>query len=271
MEQEKNVTRHVIVAMSGIRLPGEMHEPFAGGELPEKPRVPPLQPEMPWSGDEKENQNPIPAQQFTKSKARFTIENGEQTQDCGRVEKPVQAFRHAGERDKNPKANEPSSASPPPFVAADRTIKGAGNQGAEDRLGHDHATENKRATTTEMNESGNETAPRTTQAVANQESERDGSDRREGDGQAHRRGREAKSLERNDNCPIEKERFLETRNAVVRGREPLMRLKHLARGAGILSIGLVIKIPPADRREMEQSRQAEKKNEARVGPGAVRV
>ena len=58
------------------------------------------------------------------------------------------------------------------FVAADRAVKRAGNEGAEKRLRHYDATENKRPATTEMNESGKKTTPRTAQAIANKKSER---------------------------------------------------------------------------------------------------
>src|SRR5438067_2084703 len=123
----------------------------------------------------------------------------------------MQAFRHASQRHANPKAKEPTTPALPPFVAANRAVKRAGDQGAEDRLRHDDATENKRAATTEMYESGQETAPWATQPIADQESECDGSEGSESEGQAHGRGCEANRLQRNDNRPIEQERFLETR------------------------------------------------------------
>ncbi len=184
----------------------------------------------------------------------------------------MQTVCHAGKRHANPKAKKPPAPALPPFVAANRAVKRAGDKGAEDRLRHDDAAENKRAATTEMNQPGKKTAPGTTQPVADQEGERDGSERGEGDRQAHRRGREAKRLQGNDDRPIEQERFLQTRDAVVGGREPLLRLEHLARGAGILSVGFVVEIAPADRREMEQrpSGQGEK-GKARAGSTAARA
>ena len=149
----------------------------------------PLQPDVPGRGDEQKNQNPIPAQQFAKPQARFAIKTAEQTEDRSRIEQAVQAFRHAGERNANPEANEPAAPALPSFVAANRAVNRAGDEGAEDRLRHDDAAEKKSAAATEMDQPGEKTAPRAAEPVANEKSERDGGDRGERDRQANRRGR----------------------------------------------------------------------------------
>ena len=40
-----------------------------------------------------------------------------------------------------------------------------------------------------------------------------------------------------------------------------MACQHLARGAGVLAIGFVVEIAPADRRDVEERRQTNKKDE----------
>ena len=77
----------------------------------------------------------------------------------------------------------------PPFVAADRAVDRAGDKGAEDRLRHNDTSEEKSAATTEMNEPGEKSAPRTAEAVADEKSEGDRGEGGERDREADRRSR----------------------------------------------------------------------------------
>ena len=52
--------------MTWIGLAPEMHEAFPGRELAEETGMPPLQPDMPGSGEKEKNQDSIPAQEFAK-------------------------------------------------------------------------------------------------------------------------------------------------------------------------------------------------------------
>ena len=166
-----------------------MHEPFPGCELAEETGMPPLQPDMPGGGEKEKNQDPIPAQEFAKPETRFPVKTGEQTEDRRGIKQTVQAFRHAGEGDENPKAHKPAAPPLPPFVPANRAVNRTGDKGAEDRLRHNDAAEEKSATTAEMDQPGEKTAPWATEAITDEESEGDGGENAEGDREASRGGR----------------------------------------------------------------------------------
>src|SRR6478735_4339403 len=189
MQREKNVARHTVVGMPGIGDAAEMSEPFAGGELTDEAWITPLQPDVPRRGDEEKNENPVPAQQFPKTDARFAIKTGEQSENgCG-VEQTVQALGHAGESRANPKANEPGASSAPALIATNRAIECTGDEGAKDRFWHHDSPEDESAAAAKMNQPGNKTAPRSAQPIADEKGECDARGHGEGDGQTHRRGR----------------------------------------------------------------------------------
>ena len=154
VEQKENPARHVVVGVAWVCLAAEMHEPFPGRELAEETGMPPLQPDMPGGGEKEKNQDSIPAQEFAKPETRFPVKTGKQTEDCGGIKQAVQAFRHAGERDENPKTHKPAAPPLPPFVATNRAVNRAGDKGAEDRLRHNDAAKEKSTTTTEMDQPG---------------------------------------------------------------------------------------------------------------------
>src|SRR4029450_5842113 len=154
----------VVVGMARVRLAPEVHEPFPGRELAEETGMPPLQPDMPGGGEKKKNQDSIPVQEFAKPNTRVPVKTGKQTEDCGGIKQGMEAFRHAGERDENPKTHKPAAPAPPPVVGANRAVTRAGDKGTEDWLRHNDAAEEKSTTTTEMDQPGEKTAPRAAEA-----------------------------------------------------------------------------------------------------------
>jgi hypothetical protein len=113
------IQKNAIRAESARTIAAEMHEPFLRCELAEETGMLPLQPDMPGSGHKEKNQDPIPAQKFAKPETRFPVKTGKQTEDCGGIKQAVQAFRHAGERDENPKTHKPAA---PPLPSSETRI-----------------------------------------------------------------------------------------------------------------------------------------------------
>jgi hypothetical protein len=90
---------------------------------------------------------------------------------------------------KNPKTHKPAVPPLPPLVAPNRAVNRAGDKGAEDWLRHNDAAEDKSTTTTEMNQSGEKTAPWAAEAITDEEGEGNGGENAQSDREAGRRGR----------------------------------------------------------------------------------
>ncbi len=185
MKRAKSGARDIVVSVSAIGHAGEVHEPFPPRYLTEKSGMLPFHPEMPGRGDEKKNENSIPAQQFTETNAGLSEKAGEQAEHRRGIKQAVQAFRHAGEGRANPEADEPGTPARATFVAANRAIDRARDEGAEDRFRHNDAPEQKRSATAQVNEAGEEPVPRSAEPIPDQESERDGGDHGERNREAH--------------------------------------------------------------------------------------
>ena len=136
------------------------------------------------------------------------------------------------------------------LIAAQSAENRARDKRADERLGHDDAGEQKCAAAAEINQTGNEAAPVVRELFPNQKNQGNQSDRRQRTRKPRRCSVYAEKLERDNNEPVEQRRFLQARDSVVRGHEPLIGLDHLACRAGILSLGLAVKIACADRRHV---------------------
>ena len=150
--------------------------------------MPPLQPDMPGGGEKEKIR--IPSQRKVRETGdALPGKNRKQTENRRGIKQAVQAFRHAGERDENPKTHKPAAPPLPPFVATNRAVNRAGDKGAEDRLRHNDAAKEKSTTTTEMDQSGEKTAPRAAEAITDDKSEGNGGQNAQRNGEAGRRGR----------------------------------------------------------------------------------
>ena len=146
------------------------------------------------------------------------------------------------------------------YSAKDRT----GDECAEERLGHDHSPEDGGSTGAEIDETGEKSAPVVFQFFADQECQRDGCDRCQCDRQSRGSGINPENLERTDDEPVEQRRFRQARQPIVCRPKPLVRLNHLARGAGVLTFRVIVEIAQAERCQMKQRREREQRNKKGV-------
>ena len=203
-------------------------------------------------------------QEEAKTQASFPKENREQKTDRREKEKTLQAFAQARETGAEPKPGEPRAPELAPLITADRTKNRTGNEGAENRLRRDGSAEQERAAGTKMDQARGEASPITGEPFADQEGQGDRRDHGERDRQARGGRRHAEDLVREGNEPVDQRRRLQTRDAIVRRHEPLLRGQHFAGAAGELPFDAVIEIAPAGRGEMKDGREREEKNEKSV-------
>ena len=135
----------------------------------------------------------------------------------------------------------------PSLITAHAAKNRARDERADERLGHDDAPEQKCAAEAKINQTGHEAAPVIREFLPNEKSQGNRSDDRNRDREASSRAVDAEELEGNNDEPVEQRRLLQTRDAVIRWQEPLMRFDHLASGSGILPFCFAIQIAAADR------------------------
>src|SRR2546423_1192342 len=121
----------------------------------------------------------------------------------------------------------------PALITAQAAKDRACNKRTDKRLWHDDSREQKFAAKAEINQTSHETAPVIGEFFADQEDHRDRGDYRESNRQPGGGGTHAKTLERNNDEPVEKRRFLQNRKGIVCGQEPLLCVDPLSRPAGV--------------------------------------
>src|SRR5437762_5380587 len=187
----------------------------------------PFRPGVPRRNNQYKNYQVIPAQQAAKAHAGFSIEYREQKKNRRWIHDTEQTFGQTGKGRANPKASKPGSPMTATLIAAQSGEDCARNKCAHKRFGHYDAREQKCATETEINQTGDEAAPVISEPFPNQKNQGNGGNnckrnRESGGGRI-----DAKDLERNNDEPIEQWRFLQARCDIVGGQKPLMGFDHL--------------------------------------------
>src|SRR5262249_44580928 len=124
------------------RKRAQVTEPFDPKKLLQKSGEMPFRRDVPRHKERDEDQRVGPVKKFFESQARFPMHNGKQNENCERIEEPKQTFGQTRKRAANPKSKEPKRAAASPMITAHSAKNCAGDECAEDRLGHDHPSEN---------------------------------------------------------------------------------------------------------------------------------
>src|SRR6266567_310457 len=98
-------------------------------------------------------------QKQTEAQTRLSIQQRQQQQHRPRIKQTMKSFGQASERRADPKTEKPEAARTAPLVTAYAAEDRAGNESAENRLGHDEPSEQKGAAGAEINQTGKKTSP----------------------------------------------------------------------------------------------------------------
>ena len=94
-----------------------------------------------------------------EAETRLSIQQCEQQKNRCRTNQTVQTLSQASECRAEPKTEEPEAAKTPALIPAHAAENRAGNERAENGLGHDDPSEQKGAARAKINQTGQETAP----------------------------------------------------------------------------------------------------------------
>src|SRR6266496_3502327 len=173
MHDQKLVGRHANVIVRSIGKPAQMPQPFMADQVAKIPWRMPFRPDVPGRNNENKERQILPSQKRAKSHPPFSIKYKEKTKNRRRINGAKQTFCQAGERRAEPKASEPGGPIMPALITAEATENCACNERADKRLRHHDACEQKCAAETEINQTGNKSAPVIGKFFSNQENQRD--------------------------------------------------------------------------------------------------
>src|ERR1700730_12060978 len=114
----------------------------------------PFRPELPRQNHQQKERDITPVQQNAETHARFAKEDGEQRNDRCRVDETMNTLGQTSERTTNPETEKPMPATMSILVPAQRAKDRAGDNRAEDRLGHDDPRQKECPAGTKINQSG---------------------------------------------------------------------------------------------------------------------